>query len=66
MNILELQVRIAMSGAFAHGPGPTRLDGKVPVFDRLSATPRLPELAADLVTQPDRHGADQDWPGAFV
>jgi hypothetical protein len=56
MNILELQLRVVISGVPESGSGPTPLDLSIPAFDRLLAVP--PELSPP----PDHTEPEPGWP----
>lgn len=55
MNILELQLRVVISGVPESGSGPTLMDWTIPVFELLSAVP--PDRAAS----PDPSEPDPGW-----
>ena len=66
MNILELQVRVVISGVPESGPGPTLLDWTGPALDLLAAVPRHSTLPPDRNAAPERADVDQGWPGVFI
>ena len=55
MNILELQLRVAISGVPERGSSPTLLDWTGPVCELLSAVP------PDLSATPDPSEPDPGW-----
>lgn len=55
MNILELQLRVVISGVPESGSAPTLLDRSIPAFELLSAVP------PDLSAPPDRSEPEPGW-----
>jgi hypothetical protein len=58
MNLLELQVRIVISGVPESGPGRTLLEWPLPALKLLS-TDRLPFAGADAIEPPVRRADPQ-------